>query len=128
MDTRKNIRLQNYDYSNNGAYFVTICTKDKKPTLCKIVGDGIPDVPQCNVIERENVKVRLTNVGYIVKETIEFLNEHNENIDVEKYVIMPNHIHLLISISSDNGTSGKPSPTQNNINTRANELIPKLIS
>ena len=41
MNTRKQIRLQNYDYSNNGAYFETICTKDKKPTLCKIVGDGI---------------------------------------------------------------------------------------
>ena len=128
MNTRKNIRLQNYNYSNNGVYFVTICTKDKRPTLSKIVGDGILDVPQCNVIEKENVKVRLTNVGNIVKEIIEHLSKHNRNIEIEKYVIMPNHIHLLISISSDNGTSGKPSPTQNNIKTRANEVIPKLIS
>ena len=128
MNTRKIIRLQNYNYSENGAYFVTICTKDKKPTLSKIVGDGILDVPQCKVIERENVKVRLTDVGNIVKETIEYLNEHNKNIDIEKYVIMPNHIHLLISVNSDNGASGKPSPTENNIKIRANEVIPKLIS
>ena len=41
---------------------------------------------------------------------------------------MPNHIHLLIYINSTNGTSRMPSPMQNNINTRANEQIPKLVS
>ena len=41
MITRKQIRLQNYDYSENGAYFITICTKDRKQALGQIVGDGI---------------------------------------------------------------------------------------
>lgn len=41
MNTRKQIRLQNYDYSENGAYFITICTKDKKQIFGRVVGDGI---------------------------------------------------------------------------------------
>ena len=41
MNTRKQTRLQNYDYSENGAYFITICTKDRKQTLGQIVGDDI---------------------------------------------------------------------------------------
>ena len=128
MNTRKQIRLPNYDYSDNGAYFITICTKDKKKVLGKVVGDGILDVPQSNVIGKENVCVRLLKFGIIVEKAIEFLNEHNDNIDVEKYVIMPNHIHLIVMVNVAQGTSGKPSPTLNNINTRPNEIIPTLIS
>ena len=100
MNTRKQTRLQNYDYSENGAYFITICTKDRKQTLGQIVGDGILDVPQSNGIYKDNVYVQLSEVGKIVKQSIEYLNEHNDNIDVDKYVIMSNHIHLIIVVNS----------------------------
>ncbi len=125
---RKQVRLQNYDYSENGAYFITICTKDKKQTLGKIVGDGILDVPPSNVVYKDNVCIKLSEFGKIVKQSIEYINEYNDNVGIEKYVIMPNHIHLIIMIHSAQGTSGKPSPTLNNINTRQNEIIPKLVS
>ena len=46
MMERKNIRLKEYNYGSNGAYFITICTKDKKCLLGKIVGDGAFDVPK----------------------------------------------------------------------------------
>ena len=128
MNTRKQIRLQNYDYSENGAYFITICTKDRKQTLGQIVGDGIPDVPQSNGMYKDNVYVQLSEVGKIVKQSIEYLNAHNDNIDVEKYAIMPNHVHLIIMVDSAQGTSGNRSPTLNDINTRQNEIIPKVIS
>ena len=39
LPNRKSIRLKNYDYSSNGLYFVTVCTKDKNPILSTIVGD-----------------------------------------------------------------------------------------
>lgn len=43
LPKRKSTRLKEYDYSQNGAYFITICTKDKKQYLGKIiVGDGVP--------------------------------------------------------------------------------------
>jgi len=46
LPERKPNRLKNYDYSSNGMYFITICTKNKEHILCDIVGDGVPDVPQ----------------------------------------------------------------------------------
>lgn len=42
IPNRKPNRLNNYDYSQNGAYFITICIKDKQKFLCNIVGDGVP--------------------------------------------------------------------------------------
>ena len=46
LPKRKNNRLENYNYSQNGAYFITICIKDRKPILSKIVGTGGPDCPK----------------------------------------------------------------------------------
>ena len=39
---KKTQQVENYDYSSIGAYFVTICTEEKRMTLCEIVGDGLP--------------------------------------------------------------------------------------
>ena len=129
---RKQIRLKNYDYSENGAYFVTICSKNKEALFGKVVGDGIPDVPLAECDDNGNVYVKLSDVGQTVQQTIKYIDEHNKNIKIEKYVIMPNHIHLIIMVNRINdigfGTSGKPSPTENEDETRANEIIPKLIS
>ena len=129
---RKQIRLKNYDYSENGAYFITICSKNREPLFGKVVRDGIPDVPLTECDDNGNVFVKLSDVGRTIQETIEYIDGHNENIEIEKYVIMPNHIHLIIMVNKINdkgfGTSGKPSPTENEDVTRANEIIPKLVS
>ncbi len=113
-NTRKPNRLPDYDYSQNGAYFITICTKDSKCILSHIVedtsvGDGVLDVP----------KIDLTKIGKIVNDRIIEMNNIYKNVSVEKYVVMPNHIHLLIVIDSYNesiydGTSRTPSPTRQN--------------
>ena len=42
QQNRKRNRLESYDYSQNGAYFITICTQDREPILSAIVGDGKP--------------------------------------------------------------------------------------
>ena len=132
MNNRKQIRLKDYDYSENGAYFVTICSKNKEALFGKVVGDGILDVPLAERDDNGNVYVKLSNLGNTVQKTIEYIDEHNENIEIEKYVIMPNHIHLIITVNRINdkgfGTSGKPSPTENGDKPRANEIIPKLVS
>ena len=102
LPKRKATRLKGYNYSLPGAYFVTICTKDKKSFLSKIiVGDGVLDVPQN----------KLTPCGQIADKYIKQLNAFYDNINVDKYVIMPNHIHFLLSIKDSNGTSRTPSPT-----------------
>ena len=94
MNTRKQIRLQNYDYSNNGAYFVTICTKERKCVLGTIpktqnicVGQGL-----CSC--------RLSDIGIVVDEEIRNLTSRYKYIEIQKYVIMPNHLHMIISINN----------------------------
>ena len=98
---RKINRLKSWNYSNNGGYFITICTDNRKHILSKIcVRDGFP-VPQ------------LTKTGQIVDDYIKNINLKYSCVTVSEYVIMPNHIHLLLLI--DNNGTGNPSPTVGNI-------------
>ncbi|MBQ7957607.1 MAG: hypothetical protein IJ279_06170 [Clostridia bacterium] len=93
---RKKIRLADYDYSSVGAYFITLCTKNKVKNLSHIiVGDGLP-VP------------KNTAYGDVVKAYIDEIKVRYSGVSVDKFVIMPNHIHMIIVISQS-GT-GNPSP------------------
>ena len=105
---RKRNRLEVYNYSLDGAYFLTICTKDKQQILGEVVGDGALGVPT----------VQLSETGKIVKKYIEHINTTSEYAKVDHYVIMPNHVHLIVTI--DNGTPKAPSPI--------NDVIPRTIS
>ena len=90
LPKRKNNRLKDYDYSQPGAYFVTICTKDRKEILSHIKRDkGIFDYPQ----------IILTKAGEIAQNEILEIEKHYENIKIDKYVIMPNHIHIIVRIT-----------------------------
>jgi len=100
LPKRKPTRLQGYDYSTPGAYFITICIKDRKQLLSKIVGDDAYIVPQNN----------LSQIGLICNKYINNINIKYENVTVDKYVIMPNHIHLIIFL---HGTMRASSPTKN---------------
>ena len=98
LPQRKNIRLQGYDYSSNGCYFVTICVKDKQYLLAhykskeEIVGAGLRARPQDAIV--------LTPLGREVEKSIGYINTHYKDIDVENAIVMPNHIHLLITIDN----------------------------
>ena len=106
---RKQNRLKDYDYDSAGAYFITVCTQDRKCLLSHIVGGGAFDAP-------EN---QLTSMGKIVEKYIQSGN-HIDRVTVEKYVIMPNHVHLLLIVDMVDGTSRAPSPT--------NAVIPHFMS
>ncbi len=87
LPKRKPTRLKGYDYSTPGAYFITICTQDRKELLSEItVGDDAHIVPQNHT----------PNHGLICDKYINNINVKYENVMVDKYVIMPNHIHLII--------------------------------
>jgi REP element-mobilizing transposase RayT len=79
---RRSIRLPDYVYSRSGAYFITICTYNKELILGEIV-DG---------------KIQLSEIGITVKEYLEEIPNHIENVFIDEYVIMPNHIHVIIII------------------------------
>ena len=114
LKQRKTPRLQGFDYNKVGAYFITICTNDRRCILSHIVGTGVLDCP----------KLELTRYGTIADKYINQLNDFYDYISVDDYVIMPNHIHILLFIKP-NGQSGTPVPTRVN---RANSVFSKFVS
>ena len=108
---RKPNRCSSWNYSSNGSYFITVCTENKRCVLGKtVVGDGVLDVP----------KVFLSEYGEICFKQIEEMQAVYDDIKTDKFIIMPNHIHFIITIKNDYGTSRTPSPT--------NAKIPGYIS
>jgi REP element-mobilizing transposase RayT len=91
LPKRKPNRLVNYDYSLNGAYFVTICTKNRMDLFGKIIVGAASCRPQ------------FSEVGEIVESEILKLKHTYQDISVDYYVIMPNHVHMIISIHDENG-------------------------
>ena len=94
-----------YDYAQNGAYFVTICTANRKCILSEIaVGRGAHTPPQ----------VHLSKYGCIVDQYISNIHSVYASVTVDRYVIMPNHVHLLLRCSNTEPRTGgvwAPRPT-----------------
>ena len=89
MSFYKRRRLINFDYSTKGAYFVTICTKNHEYLLWE---DGAYS---------EDNGYKLSECGKIIKFEIERISEKYPTLKVDNYVIMPNHIHLILIHVSD---------------------------
>lgn len=89
---RKSIKLKDYDYSQEGGYFITICTENRK----MLFGDVIED------------KMILNNLGQVVKQTIEETSKIRPNIQIDIYQIMPNHVHMIIVILNRRGVLHTP--------------------
>lgn len=94
-------RLPNYDYSSGGCYFVTFCTKDRKMLLSTIVGQGALALP----------KIQLTETGEILNRYICNISIAYPNVIVDKYIIMPNHVHMILTIEESYGGARAPRPT-----------------
>lgn len=107
LPQRKRLRLPEYDYAQPGYYFITICTKERhQEILCSIehtVGAIINRPP----------RISLTSLGQIVDETIRAIPDHYPGISVDQYVIMPDHVHLILSfrhIGPDGRQIAAPTP------------------
>ena len=79
--------MKDYDYSLTGAYFITLCTQGKRNILCEIgpVGQGL-----CSC--------RLLAAGEIVQDELSRLETRYDGMKIDKYVIMPNHLHMIVII------------------------------
>ena len=92
LPKRKKNRLENYDYSSCGAYFLTICTSKRRNYFWGENVGAIIDRPQ---------DVTLSPNGKIVDEAIQTIQNVYSALSVEHYVIMPDHVHLLLMICGD---------------------------
>ena len=92
---RNSLRLQGYDYSQPGAYFVTAVTHQKDCLFGKI----------------ENGIMRLNDAGKTVRTVWFGLPKHYSHIELGTFVVMPNHIHGIIIINHDVGAGLRPAPT-----------------
>ena len=93
---RKRARLKEHDYSKNGAYFVTICTKDRRHLLWDVgatYGRPHSDPP-------------LSNIGHLVNNEIKRISAIYDSVSIEKSIVMPNHVHMIILIIQND--SGRP--------------------
>ena len=91
LSNRKPIRIENYDYSTPGAYFITVCTANREKLFWNSVG--------ADTIRPQDVT--LSAAGKIVEQAIRQIPVHYENISVDKFCIMPDHIHLILRIESN---------------------------
>ena len=115
LPVRKSIRLKNYDYSSAGYYFVTVCVEGRHEMLSKIVGSDFYVRP----------RIELTDIGIEIQKSIEYITANNAAVEIPKYIIMPNHVHLIIVLKSvecirKRGRAWKPDPT---IGDWANKII-----
>ncbi len=94
LPQRKQNRMEEYDYSLDGAYFVTICIKNKEQIFWDDVNVGADIIRPWNY--------RLSKYGKIVDTAINAIHDHYPTVYIDKYVIMPDHIHMIIVIDENN--------------------------
>ena len=104
---RKHIRLRNYDYSSEGYYFITICTAQRK----------------CFFGYIENGIMILNDIGKIANEYLLNIPNHFKNALLDEFIVMPNHIHMILGLNYDirtrNGESQEDHKSQ--VRTRNGE-------
>jgi len=94
---RKSIRLKGYDYSHSDSYFITICTKNKENYFGTI----------------NNMQMRLSKIGNIANQCWQEIPKHFPIVQLNQYVIMPNHVHGIIIIGGEDNNC-----VDNNAKTR----------
>ena len=87
---RKSIRLKGYDYSQEGVYFITICSADRK----------------CLFGEIENDEMILNDAGTIANECWLEIPKHFPNAILHEHIVMPNHVHGIIELTYENAIVG----------------------
>ncbi len=98
---RRSIRLKDYDYSSAGAYFVTICTHDKECWLGDVV----------------NSEMLLSEIGQIAEALWLEIPQHFENVILDDFIIMPNHLHGIVLNTDSRGVQLNASTKTNYYST-----------
>lgn len=115
---RKHIRLKEYDYSQNGYYYITICAYEKK-CIFGSVGRGL--APATAGMQ----DIHLSPLGETAEEQLFALELRYPFVRIDKYIIMPNHLHFVLVL--DGKTAGaSPRPTLSDIICAYKSLTTRL--
>ena len=95
IHNRRSIRLKGYDYSQAGAYFMTICTQNRECLFGDIV----------------NGEMRLNEAGKFIVDSWKWLAEQYDHVSLDAFVVMPNHLHGIIVITDDCRGGSRTAPT-----------------
>jgi REP element-mobilizing transposase RayT len=101
LPRRKHIRITDYDYSTPGAYFITICTANREKIFWSNRRGEL----------RSPANVTLSDIGMIVDSEIQKLGSIYDAVKVDKYCIMPDHIHMILVIDADSYGRTQFAPT-----------------
>ncbi len=105
---RRSIRLANYDYTQAGAYFVTICAHERVHWFGDVL-DG---------------QIRLSACGVVVAECWEAIPQHLQHVELDAFVVMPNHVHGIFAVSVVGATHASPSGAAPPTRRRATHASP----
>lgn len=112
-------RWQNWNYANAGAYFITICTKDRS----------------CHFRDIENDEMQLSNAGKLAEKYWIEIPEHLKNVQLGEFLVMPNHIHGILILTDAtvavemlhcNVSTGEPNPFMSDISPKPGS-VPTII-
>lgn len=111
---RRSIRLRGYDYSSAGAYFITVCAHERECLFGEIVGG----------------EMRLSEAGQVVRSVWNGLPSHYPNVELDAFVVMPNHFHGIMVLTDTLVVGAALAPPQKNqdpdINQGAASSAPTL--
>ncbi len=120
LPKRKSTRLKRYDYRTTGVYFVTICTRDRKQILSEVVKTIPPVTDETGVftvgegLAPPEYSVRLKPCGEVAREQLQQIENRFPSVSVKDYVIMPDHIHVILYLRKEAG-GASPSPTLDDV-------------
>jgi len=103
LPSRKHPRLEAYDYSSAGFYYITICTHNRKCLFSRIVGRGLAPA-----------EIEYFRCGVIAEEQMHLLERRYPFLKIDRYVIMPNHIHAIFLLEQE-AAGASPRPTLTDI-------------
>jgi len=101
MRKRKKLRLDDFDYASDGYYFVTICTYQNKNIFCDNVGAG----PCAGPI------LSLNKTGSMIESIWSEIPYYYPHVDIDEFVVMPNHFHGIIVMCDEYGPPRGAAPT-----------------
>lgn len=147
LKKRKINRLKNFDYSSCGAYFITICTFNRRNIFWsgknsdidfnggKTVGTGIArpqrkkGTANAGIVAETTIalprNIELSRCGIIVNDAIQSIPSAYPVLSLDGYVIMPNHIHLLLQVCSDENGRPMVAPTISRIINQFKGIVSK---